>query len=358
MRAVVRADRSRPAWGSRRVGCVLEAILQFAQQLYRMAQWAVSEPFEDRALTALTEQVPFDAALWFSGQIDGGCLQVHRLHAYRMPPAALEPLVTLVRQRPEALEATAGAGGAAHLQDATALLGQGLDAHGHEQLCRGRIERQLLIGTAACAMTGGEWLSLHRAHSGVPFDAQDCERLQALMPHLSESRAVHRALCLRQASAEPGIAPGPHRALTLCDGTVLHCGGALGGAIGERWPEWNGLRLPAGLLVCARREEAVALAGRGERIQARRFTDALVLTLRSIPPQERLTRREYEVARWCAAGEDCDAVARRCGLAPGTVRNLLRLVYRKLDINSRVQLVRLMQRTESGARLEIPPPGR
>ena len=340
------------------MGCVLEAILQFAQQLYRMAQRAVSEPFEDLALAALTEQVSFDAALWFTGQIDGGRLQVHRLHAYRMPPAALEPLVTLVRQRPETLEATAGAHGPAHMEDATALLARGFDAQAHEQLRRGRIERQLLIGTAACGSAGGEWLSLHRAQSDVPFDSQDCERLQVLMPHLSESRAVHRALCLRHASSEPGIVPGPHRALTLCDGTVLHCGAQLGEAIGALWPEWNGLRLPAGLLVRAQREEPVPLAGRGERIQARRFTDALVLSLCCTPPQERLTRREYEVARRFAAGEDYHAVARRCGLAPATVRNLLRLAYRKLGINNRTQLVRLMQRAEAAARLEIPAPDR
>lgn len=340
------------------MGCVVEAILQFAQQLYRMAQRAVSEPFEDLALAALTEQVAFDAALWFTGQIDGGRLQVHRLHAYRMPPAALEPLVRLVRQRPEALEATAGAHGPAHMEDATALLARGVDAQAHEQLCRGRIERQLLIGTAACGSAGGEWLSLHRAQSDVPFDAQDCERLQVLMPHLSESRAVHRALCLRHASSEPGIVPGPHRALTLCDGTVLHCGAQLGEAIGAQWPEWTGLRLPAGLLVRAQREEPVPLAGRGERIQARRFTDALVLSLCCTPPQERLTRREYEVARRFAAGEDYHTVARRCGLAPATVRNLLRLAYRKLGINNRTQLVRLMQRAEAGARLEIPAPDR
>ena len=336
----------------------MEAILQFAQQLYRMAQRAVSEPFEDLALAALTEQVSFAAALWFTGQIDGSRLQVHRLHAYRMPPAALEPLVTLVRQLPEALEATAGAHGPAHMEDPTALLARGLDAQAHEQLRRGRIERQLLIGTAACGSAGGEWLSLHRAQSDAPFDARDCERLQVLMPHLSESRAVHRALCLRHASSEPGILPGPHRALTLCDGTVLHCGAQLGEAIGAHWPEWNGLRLPAGLLVRAQREEPAALAGRGERIQARRFTDALVLSLCCTPPQERLTRREYEVARRFAAGEDYPAVARRCGLAPATVRNLLRLAYRKLGINNRAQLVRLMQRAEAGARLEIPAPDR
>ena len=339
-------------------GGLLEAILQFAQQLYRIAQRAGPEPFEDLALAALTEQVPFDAALWFTGQIDGGQLQVHRLHAYRMPPAALEPLVTLVRQRPEALAATAGTHGTAHLEDAEALLARGLDAAAHEQLCRGRIERQLLMGTAACGTPGGEWLSLHRAQSGAPFDAQDCERVQVLMPHLSESRAVHRALCLRHASAEPGIAPGPHRALTLCDGTVLQCGGRLAEAIGIRWPEWNGLRLPAGLLARAQREEAVALEGLGQIIQARRFTDALVLSLRSTPPQERLTPREYELVRRFAAGEDCNALARRSGLAPATVRNLLRLAYRKLGINSRAQLLRLLHRAETGARVEFPPAGR
>lgn len=338
--------------------CFMEAILQFAQQLYRIAQRAGSEPFEDLALAALSEQVPFEAALWFAGQIDGGAVQVHRMHAYRIPPAALEPLVTLVRQRPEALQETVAANGQAHLEDAAQRGAGSLDAPAHEQLRRGRIERQLLIGTAASGSAGGEWLSLHRAQSAAPFDAQDCERLRVVMPHLCESRAVHRALCLRQASVEPGIAPGPYRALTLCDGTVLHCGGQIGAAIEALWPQWNGLRLPAALLARAQREQAVPIAGRGETIQARRFTDALVLSLRFPPLRERLTPREYEVARRFAAGEDSHAVARRCGLAPATVRNVLRRAYCKLGINSRTQLVRLMRRAEEGARLEIPPLGR
>ncbi len=327
----------------------MEAILDFAQRLYRIAQQAETERFQDLALAALGEHLRFEAALWLTGQLHAGQLQVHRMHAYRMPLAALEELIALMRQHPDALEVTAAAPGCAHVFEAAELYARPAGQAALAQVRRWRIERQLLIATTACGLPGGQWLSLHRPQSDAPFEAGERAALRLLMPHLAESRAVNRALCLRRASSEPLIAPGPHRALTLPDGTVLHCGRLVSEAIGATWPQWSGLRLPPPLLGRVLREEAVPLAGRGETLRARRFSDSLVLSIHSVPVRERLTRREYQVMQLHAAGSDCRAIARRCALAPGTVRNIVRLSYRKLGINSRAQLLRLLARASGDA---------
>ena len=345
MRHGVRAGRG---------GSIVEAMLEFAQRLYRTAQHAPTESFQDLALVALGEHVRFEAALWFTGRVSAGQVQVHRLHAHRLSP---EAALTFLRHCPHALAATAATPGCAHSIDAAELFAR---AAGQAQLAHARrwgIERQLLIARPAAGEATGEWLSLHRPHRDAPFDEGDCSRLRLLIPHLSESRRVNRALCLRCASEEPLLAAAPHRALTLPEGTVLHCGQRVSEAIGATWAHWDGLRLPAPLLARALRGEAVLLERRGERIVARRFTDSLVLTVRSLPVSERLTRREYEVVRLYAAGRGYREVARHCGLAAGTVRCVLHTCYRKLGINSRGELGRLLAR-EAGARLEIPSPGR
>ena len=336
----------------------MDANLRFAQELYRIAQRAMTERFEAVALAALCAQVPFEAALWFSGPIDGGRLQVHRLHAYRVPPEALEPWVARLRQDAEALAAAAAAPRGSRVADPAEHLGAAPGAAPSEHVRRGGLEQQLLVGTEACGTPGGEWLSLHRCAGAAPFGPEECARLRVLMPHLSEARAVHRALCLAHVSGEPGIAPAAHRALTLRNGTVLHCGRQLGAALEALWPGWNGLRLPGALWARLLREDVVPLPGRGETLRARRFTDALVLSLQRVSPEERLTRREYEVARLYAAGRDYHDVARRCHLAPSTVRNLLRRSYRKLGIHSRTQLARLMRPAAQRPALEIHLPGR
>ena len=332
----------------------MEAMLEFAQLLYRTAQHTPTASFQDRALIALGEHVRFEAALWFTGRVSAAQVQVHRLHAHRLSP---EAAVTFLRHCPQALAAAAAAPEGAHSLDAAERLAR---AAGQAPLAQAQpwgIERQLLIARPAAGEAAGEWLSLHRPHRDAPFDDGDRSRLRLLMPHLSESRRVNRALCLRRASEEPLLAAAPHRALTLPGGTVLHCGQRMSEAIGATWAHWDGLRLPAPLLVRALRAEAVPLERRGERIVAHRFTDALVLTVRGLPVSERLTRREYEIVRLYAAGCSYREVARRCALAAGTVRGVLHTCYRKLGINSRGELGRLLAR-EAGTRLEIPPPGR
>ena len=321
----------------------MEAILEFTQQLYRTAQDTSTDGFQDRALGALAGHIRFEAALWLTGRIMAGQLHVHRLHAYRVPRASLEEVIALVRQHPQALEMAAATPGSAHIVDAEEVYARSANRTTLADVRRWGIARQLLIASAGSGAPSGQWLSLHRPHSDAPFDAGDRDTLRLLMPHLMESRAVNRALRLRRASSETLLNPGPRRAVTLLDGTVLHCGSVVREAIDAIWPHWGGLRLPAALLAELSSAGEVPLTGRGEKIAARTFSDSLVLSVKRVSLSERLTRRECEVVRLLAAGSDYHDIARRCELAPATVRSIVHKSYRKLGINSRVQLGRLLR---------------
>ena len=208
------------------------------------------------------------------------------------------------------------------------------------------LERQMVIAELEDGAAAGEWLSLHRRESDAPFDERDRTLLALLMPHLSEARAVSRSLSLARASNEPVLTPGRHRALTLLDGTVLHCGSQVNEYIGLGWPDWDGVRLPSPLLQKLTCEGSVTLKQRGESIHARQFSDSLLLTVKSVPLAARLTRREHEIVQYFGAGRGYKEIARRCGLSPATVRNIVQRSYRKLGINSKAQLARLIYRTE------------
>ena len=322
------------------------SILDTMRQFYRAAQDTSAEAFEDVALTALAAHVHFGSALWFRGGLMNGRFQFHRLHAYRLPVAAVEQFISISRQFPQPIEMSAAAPGIAQVFQAAITCskpacGLALDC----VRCLG-LEQQTAIAEIEDGAAAGEWLLLHRREADVPFDQRDCSLLKLLMPHLSEARAVNRSLSLARASREPLLAPGPHRALTLLDGTVLHCGSQVCDYIALGWPDWDGLRLPQPLLQKLVREGSLSLKQRGESISARRFSDSLLLTVRSVPLTDRLTRREHEIVQHFGAGRGHKEIARRCGLSPTTVRNVVQRSYRKLGINNKAQLARLISRTE------------
>ncbi len=321
----------------------MEAILEFARRLYRAARETPADGFQDLALAALGAQIRFEAAVWFTGELSRGQFHFHRVHLFGLPQQKLELIVSNSRQFLRPLELSATRPEVAHEFYAPDLYRDPQSAPALECARELHLERQLLIACMDGRSGSGEWLSLHRAGGRERFSAGDHTLLQLLMPHLVEARTLNRALSLRRTSGEPFFSPGSHRALALLDGTILHCGSKVSDSIGSQWPDWNQIRLPAPLLQTLTLNGSVPIARRGEAICARPFTDCMVLTVKGVPLAERLTRREYEVVQLFGAGKRYKEIARRCGLAPTTVRNVLQKAYRKLSVNSKLELAQLIR---------------
>lgn len=66
------------------------------------------------------------------------------------------------------------------------------------------------------------------------------------------------------------------------------------------------------------------------------------LSLRPLVKTDLLSPREREVAKALAAGKTHKLVARQLGVAPSTVRNQTQSIYRKMGVDSRAGLARLM----------------
>jgi DNA-binding NarL/FixJ family response regulator len=64
---------------------------------------------------------------------------------------------------------------------------------------------------------------------------------------------------------------------------------------------------------------------------------------------DRLSQREWEIARLLVDGCTNVNIAARCGVSPNTVRTLMRRLYRKLGVFNRAELVRAVMRSSPGA---------
>jgi DNA-binding CsgD family transcriptional regulator len=68
----------------------------------------------------------------------------------------------------------------------------------------------------------------------------------------------------------------------------------------------------------------------------------VLLVLQEVPPTERLSARELEVAQLFGGGASYKEIARQASISPATVRNVVQNTYRKLKINNKAQLARLV----------------
>ena len=217
----------------------METMLDLSLRLCRAARRMPAESFQDAALAALGSHVRFEAAVWFAGELGRGVFHFHCLHTWGLPPEACKQIVTVNRRFPRPMELAAGSPGVPHAFRALEVYSGPGSAVALEHARRWRIERQLLIAHAESGAASGEWLSLHRSDGGEPFSDADRAVVRQIMPHLSEARAVSRALSPATVSSEPFFARSTHRALTLLDGAMLHCGRKPSESTVAERTDWN-----------------------------------------------------------------------------------------------------------------------
>lgn len=321
----------------------METILDLALQLFRAAQDVPIEGFQDAVLAVLKACVPFCAAVWFSAQLDRDGVRFHRLHLHALPDRALDEFVTVSTQSPQAFIAADARPRQAHLLSVSELYAAPADEAALRFARHLGHEWQLLIADLAAPGARGEWLSLYRAQADSPFDAGHQRLLNLLMPHLSQALAMNRSLHLQGGSAAPkATVRAGDRAVARLDGALLHCGERFAQRLGTAWPDWTGLRLPGEVLKLAIKGSVVQPKGVDWHIHTRRLADVLLLSIRPAAAIDRLSPRELCVAELFGAGRTYKEVARRISLSPATVRNIVQNAYRKLGINSKVQLARLL----------------
>lgn len=181
------------------------------------------------------------------------------------------------------------------------------------------------------------FVSLYRHRASPAFEAAHRVLFEQFSAHLMERWAARIAALVGAGGRDAGDAHG----LVDAAGDFVYLGARLALLLRERYPQWDGTRLPAEL--AASWGDAPGTLKLGTRRLATQRCGELVLL--DLAPQRRaaaLPPREMSVALLYADGRSHKQIARETGLAPTTVRTYLREAYLRLGVSDKVALGRAL----------------
>lgn len=319
----------------------MDTALTFVLEIYRAAHDTPAEEFHSLLFRLLQQVIPFRSAAWCNNAgIDRHGYVIRGLQTYNEPDSLLEEMPNVNNKHSSEMERVAAHPGIAlrrftpHLYPKEATdIQEYIRRYGHEQ--------NLLIADIAHPRGRGEWLSLFRPANEDHFSRQEQRLLTLLMPHLVEALTINRKLALVTAGEESPL--NGTRALIKANGAVLHCGARFCELLGDAWAESRYTRLPSHLLSALQRNGKTMVARGTVLITASRLGDLLLLRAMKVSPLARLTERERTVVQLYARGSSYKEVARALGRSPTTIRNFIQHAYRKLGIDDKTALARLLQ---------------
>jgi len=302
----------------------LSALSQCVLGLHRGSHEWRGESFGERACELVAQVLPFGACLWGSTAADAA------------PDAA---------------------------PDLHSLITYGVDAQALANCLQGRLPPDALsAGWVEPLSRRRVQIHLWRAPAQPAFVAADQHCLDFLLPHLVEARRENRL------SAMPRATEGSTaiRRMLLCNamGALQQADEAALALLRVEWPRWIGPDLPVPLvraILQAPLSQAAAAAARPEgphdtvgaqlqhrylgkliRVRIAKSARSVVLELRRRDNTDRLSSRQRDVAALYGQGFSGPQIAVRLGLTPSTISNHLGLVFKKLGVNNKLQLVKVM----------------
>lgn len=304
----------------------------FLLNLYRLSQEAPVNQFQDRALNLMKAVLPFDAGVWGTATTTKTGVDIHTLHTHQKSPDMMAEYEALKHQDTAAatLFGRAKATGNFH---AASWFPRAEDAQMREYLRRWKQENILLAGTNNARTHFMHWMSLYRADREDHCTEDDRLLLEQLAPHLMQALGMNRVVHLESHGPAQARALPSGAAVADLRGVVYHCDPQFESLMRTEWERWRAHALPSELM-------KQMLAG-GERFVGRaivvlRRVEHGLLFIQARPrcPADSLSPREYAVAELVAKGLTYKEVAQNLYRAPATVRNQIRAVYEKLEVNN------------------------
>lgn len=296
--------------------------------IQRLAQARPIEQFHPQMFQRLQALLPFDKAWWGrSAQVDGQ-LREHSSAVFNLPADYVADWQS-IRHDDITVEQVHAAPGRAVVIDLASTPGL------HWLGVRHDIRELMCIIVVDPVTRLSEHLTLYRSPALPRFSRFDCELLTCLMPHLAaavSNNQIRAMLAMRETLADPHAL-----GLAVCDrhGILQHAESGFIELLHSHWPRWSGPVLPmpvrAGLLELA-----------DLRIEMTAVGANYVLIGRARSPLQRLSPREYDVARSFGKGQTYKEIARDLGLAPNTVRHHIRTIYAKLGVNDKARVAHLL----------------
>ena len=203
-----------------------------------------------------------------------------------------------------------------------------------ELVRRHEIGNMLLYGRAPAPAHNGRWLALFRRRDRA-FSKADSLLVEALWPHVGRAIDINLRATLEEREVEH----------SQCGSAFINSRGfsefaepAFVQLVQLEWPGYGRAVLPV-VAISALAAERV-YRGRHINLFAVCHANYMICTARRLEHVVALGPLEKRVAFYFAGGMTNKEIASRMGTSPHTVRMQLKIVYRKLDVHSKVGLAR------------------
>ncbi len=308
----------------------------FLMDLYRAASQQSADTFQDWALERLSQDLPFDSAMWASGVATPAGPLFHSMHLLRQPVQMLidyEPLKHLDRFFAESVTNAGRTMRATSRTSLPAAFIPYIERYGLEQgLCTMGIEPD------AALLTG---LSLYRADRNRPFSEAEAHFKQCVFPHLIEADSRNKLAHLESDTQPRAVRQWRSAAVDAL--ALLRCiDDGFKQLLLREWPRWHGPYLPDALRELMLRGASTGVVGRRSVARFATLGDLTLVQLRERAAIDELPERVRQVARLAARGQSHKTIASALDVSPATVRNQLATAYQRLGVNNKAEMTALM----------------
>lgn len=368
-------------WGLGATGCAcggrpmtveaqLSRLSALTLQLHAGSRAWPAGTFQTRALELLSGLLPFEGALW--GNDSPSPPQLHRVYLQGLA-AGHEARYCQFDYPVDPLRAAACAAAGQAVRLSAIAPGPCLTDRECEFLLEYGAASALCIAQTDALCGQREFLSVWRSRLQPAFSSTEQVLLQFLMPHLVGCAALHRQTAgpitlapgaRRSLAQHPdpspdcsegpqtltsfGVAQGAGRfgrpQLALCDSQgVLHqVDGPCLALLRQEWPDWSSGPLPRVVVQALARPHSPPFVGKHIVITPSLCDPLIRLVVRRRVAIDRLSGRQRHIAGLYAEGRTGTEIALALGLSASTVNNHLGVVFKKLAVNNKVQLARVM----------------
>lgn len=320
-----------------------DAVSRLLIRLYRAVAVEPAPAFCGWVFQQLRERphplIAFDSAMWCYGR--GNPIHFDDVHLENQPIEITRSYLQHRRSDPFAALTADNAGRCVDLYDAISRDAFVRSPLYRQHASRFRIEHALSIQLHDADSGLEHLVSLWRADYRHPFSPVERAALQFLMPHLVEARR-HNLFAHIQASL--GGAPPRQGGAAVCDdtGIVHQFEDRWLELLRGQWPQWRGPNLQPELLRAIRRQPSGSAGIDALVLNWSPLGMRTLLQLRPQAPADRLTRRERQVARLLQDGHTYKSIAQQMQVTPNTVRAHMYTLYRKLGVNNKAQMLRVL----------------
>lgn len=312
----------------------MQNLHRFISNLYCEGSEVAPENFRRWALQQLRALIPFDAAIWGSGNRQVARFQ--NVTVDGLPPDFARALESTARDNPLFKAVQDHWGEPVAMSDVlpdrkfykSELYQRAFKPYGVERiLSSGNMEQRSGLQTL---------LSIYRFDRERDFTEQEKAIQGQVLYHLIAS-ASH-AFFLTISRPKSGVRREWN---AVCDRTgVFHeVEPKFMDLLEQAFPDWSGQRLPFDMPPVDFSGEI----GGGLCLRVEPLGDVFLLHLRESGPLDELTQRERDVVLQVCEGLSAKAIGRNLDLAPSTVSTHLYRAYRKLGVESRTNLAKLVK---------------